>query len=168
MSDIQVTGYAHLLGEQIEKLMIGGAGRRNDDGSIAAVLGKEGHVFFGPYLELPPGPYSVRMIFAAELPPESETDDPGIVLEAVWGERIIASFPLDEVSLEAGVVALPFEVPAAGPTEGSRLEIRIYSQGKTPLSASSIDLRRMTFPFRRPSADPSAQGAPPAAGEGPG
>lgn len=143
MSSEQTFGDFQLLGEQLENLMIGSAGRRDDDGSIAAVSGKEGHVFYGPYLELPPGRYSVRMIFAAE-PPEDEADDPGMILEAVWGGKVIASFPLDEASLEAGIVALPFELPKEGADEDPRLEIRVYSRGRSPLVITSIDVRRLT------------------------
>lgn len=149
MSNEQIGVDFNLLGEQIEKLWIGSAGQRNGDGSISALSGKEGHIFYGPYLALPPGPYSVRMIFSAELLPEQESDGPGVEFEVTWENKIIASFPLDEASLEAGVVALPFNVPEEGGTESARLEIRVLSRGLSGLSVASVDLRRMQATFRR-------------------
>src|SRR5271169_6640475 len=47
------------LGEQIEHLHIGPAGRRDAEGRIETVPGREGHVFFGPYLAVPSGRYRV-------------------------------------------------------------------------------------------------------------
>jgi hypothetical protein len=38
------------LGEQIEHMHVGAAGRRDAEGCIETVPGREGHVFFGPYL----------------------------------------------------------------------------------------------------------------------
>ncbi|MGH9770376.1 MAG: hypothetical protein ACRD4Q_01525 [Candidatus Acidiferrales bacterium] len=148
MSSDKTIDNFHLLGEQLEKLEIGSAGQRDDDGSITAIPEEEGFIFYGPYLTLPPGPYSVRMIFAAESS-EDTMDNPGIVLEAVWGEEVIASFRLDEASLEAGIVALPFDVPEGGAVENPRLEIRVYSRGQFPLVVTSIDVRRLTSAFRR-------------------
>ena len=56
------------LGEQIEHLHVGAAGRRDAEGRIETVPGREGHVFFGPYLAVPSGRYrvSVRMRQARE------------------------------------------------------------------------------------------------------
>jgi len=134
------------LGEQLEKLCLGSAGRRDEDGNIWAVLGEEGNLFYGPYLALPPGQYSVRMIFALETPPAgTEFGNPGLVLEAVRDLEVIAAFSLDEASLEAGLVALPFNLTA----ETKRAEIRLHSRGVCPLVVTSVDLRRMTATFRR-------------------
>jgi hypothetical protein len=148
MSD-EHEGDLHRLGEQLENLSIGNTGRRDENGNIAAVLGKEGHLFFGPYLALPSGQYSVRMIFAADTPLEVAFGDPGLTLEAVWNLEIIAALPLDEASFEAGVVALPFSVPSRESADEVRqLEIRLHSRGECPLVVTSIDLRRMTATFR--------------------
>jgi hypothetical protein len=142
-------GDLHRLGEQLENLSMGSAGTRDEDGNIAPVLGREGNVFYGPYLALPPGQYSVRMIFASGLPAGTEFSDPGLVLEAVRDLQIVAAFPLDEASLEAGVVALPFSLSAeAGAAEPRPVEIRLQSRGECPLLVTSIDLRRMTSAFQ--------------------
>jgi hypothetical protein len=135
----------HRLGEQLEHLSIA-SGKRNDaDGSISAILGRAGHIFFGPYLAVPPGPYSVRMMFVAD---RARAADSGLVLEAAWGEKLIASVPLDEAAIEAGIIAFQFLVPSqeAVSDEGvkdPRLEVRLFSRGETPLTTASVDLRRM-------------------------
>ena len=45
------------LGEQIGRLHVGAAGRRDAEGRIETRPGQEGHVFYGPYLTLPDGRY---------------------------------------------------------------------------------------------------------------
>jgi len=150
MSEEQGGGDLHRLGEQLENLSIGSAGLRDEEGNIRAVLGMAGHLFYGPYLAVPPGQYSVRMIFALDTPFTATLGVPGIVLEAVWAQEIIATLPLDEASLEAGVVALPFSVPRGGRRdEAPKLEIRVFSRGECSLAVTSIDLRRTTAAFRR-------------------
>ena len=154
----QAEGDAHRLGEQLDSLLIGEAGRLDEHGYIAAVIGKEGHVFHGPYLALPAGQYSARMIFAADKPPAGASGDPGLVLEAVNRFEIIASLPLDDASLELGMVALPFTLPGGSGSEQSSVEIRVFSRGKCPLVVTSVDLRRMTLAFRHPNT--AIRGAP--------
>jgi len=134
------------LGEQLNNLAIGSAGQRDEDGYITAIPGKEGHIFYGPYLALPPGRYSVRVIFATDRPVAGASGDPGVVLEVVCREEIIASLPLDEACLEAQVVAFPFNLPAAA--EELTVEIRIFTRGECPFVVTSVDVRRLTAAFR--------------------
>jgi hypothetical protein len=89
------------LGEQIEHLHVGAAGRRDAEGSIETVPGREGHVFFGPYLDVPSGRYrdGVRMRIS---PGERYRNASGAVLEAVAGRTILASRPFDRSSINLG------------------------------------------------------------------
>jgi hypothetical protein len=143
MSDEHSGGGLHYLGEQLQRLTIGNAGRRKETGEIEAIPGAEGFIFFGPYLPAAPGPYSVRMIFAAaSLPPAAEGDS-GVIFDATWNIKAVAALALDETSFESGVVAFQFEVPAE-PKAAEGLELRVHSQGQYPLVVTSIDLRRVT------------------------
>ena len=45
MSDKHGGGDLHYLGEQLQRLTIGNAGRRNETGEIEAILGAEGFIF---------------------------------------------------------------------------------------------------------------------------
>jgi hypothetical protein len=135
----------HRLGEQLERLSIANGRRNEADGSISAIVGRAGHIFFGPYLAVPPGPYSIRMIFVAD---PVRAADSGLVLEAALGEKSIASIPLDEAAIEAGMVAFQFLVPsqeAVGDEDvkAPKLEVRLHSRGETSITAASVDLRQM-------------------------
>jgi hypothetical protein len=77
------------LGEQIEQLHVGNAGHRDAEGRIETVPGREGHVFFGPYLAVPSWRYrvTVRMQTSPRLQYRPAS---GAVLEAVAGQAIPA------------------------------------------------------------------------------
>jgi hypothetical protein len=142
MSDEHGGGLPY-LGEQLQRLAIGNAGRRGENGEIEAIPGVAGFIFFGPYLPAASGNYSVMMIFAAAPLPRATEGNSGVVFEATWNMKIVAALALDEASFESGVVALQFEVPAE-PKAAEGLEIRVHSQGQYPLAVTSIDLRRVT------------------------
>ena len=142
MSERQHGVDPHHLGEQLQRLTIGSAGRRTENGDIEAIPGAEGFIFFGPYLPVAPGSYSVRMIFAAAPASSTAGGNAGVVFEAAWNLNVVATLALDEASFEAGVVAFQFDVPVPEAAEG--LELRVHSSGGYRLVVTSIDLRRMT------------------------
>jgi hypothetical protein len=143
MSDEHGGSGLHYLGEQLQRLTIGNAGRRNETGEIEAILGAEGFIFFGPYLPTAPGPYSVRMIFAAAALAPAAEGDSGVIFDATWNMNVVGACALDEASFESGVVAFQFDVPAE-PKAAEGLELRVHSPGQYPLVVTSIDLRRVT------------------------
>src|SRR5438270_8677452 len=100
-----------LFGEQLQKLALGNAGHRNGDGNIEALPGADGFVFFGPYLPVPPGKYSARMIFSAAPLPAAAEGNSGVTFDATWNMNVVAALALDEASFESGVVAFQFDVP---------------------------------------------------------
>ena len=143
MSDQHGSGDLHFLGEQLQRLAVGNAGRRREDGNIEAVPGADGFIFFGPYLPVPPGPYSARMIFAAAALLPAAEGNSGVIFDASWNMNVVGACALDEASLESGVVAFQFEVPAE-PKAAEGLELRAHSRGERPFVVMSIDLRRVT------------------------
>ncbi len=128
------------LGEQIEHLHVGAAGRRDAEGCIETVPGREGHVFFGPYLAVPSGRYrvSVRMRIS---PGVRYCDASGAVLEVAAGSTILASQPLDRDSMKSGVLTIEFAVSLAQAERGEALEFRVYSPSNFAATFTSVDLR---------------------------
>lgn len=126
-------------GEQLPALLPGAAGMRCEDGLIASIPDKQGHVFFGPYLPVAPGRYSVALRLRKPAGPgRSASAD----LEAVVGESVLASKRIAGSDWRAGTVALEFEVP--GPMDGVTaplLEIRLHSPGGLGLIVESLDLQ---------------------------
>ncbi len=131
------------LGEQIEHLHVGAAGRRDAEGCIETVPGREGHVFFGPYLAVPSGRYrvSVRMRIS---PGVRYRDASGAVLEVAAGRTILASQPFDRNGIKSGVLTIEFAVSPGRVAQGEALEIRVHSPSNFAASFTSVDLRALT------------------------
>jgi hypothetical protein len=115
-----------LLGEQLPRLQIGQAGRRDEEGRIEAIRGRKGHVFFGPYLALPSGRYEA--IVRVETP--RDTHRRPLSLEVVVGETPLASKTLRLGQGEAISVSLPFAVPQSNADSFAKIEIRARSFGR--------------------------------------
>ena len=130
------------LGEQIEHLHVGAAGRRDAEGRIETVPGREGHVFFGPYLAVPSGRYrvSVRMRIS---PGVRYRDASGAVLEVAAGRTILVSQPFDRDSMKSGVLTMEFAVSPAQAERGEALEFRVYSPSNFAATFTSVDLRAL-------------------------
>lgn len=140
------------LGEQIDRLRVGAAGRRDAEGRIGTVAGREGHVFFGPYLAVPSGRYRVTVGMLKNRTSRRSRAS-GAVLEAAAGRTILASSPFDGNSIKSGMLTMEFEVPCrqAGPDEP--LEIRVYSPSDFSATFTSVSLRDIG-PARRQAARP--------------
>jgi len=109
------------LGEQIHRLRIGPAGRREEGrSSIAAIPGRHGHVFYGPYLSLPRGAYEASLDF------EPRRGGCGrISVEIVAGSKKFASKRIALNHNTARRVSLRFAIPAAL----GKIEIRASTDG---------------------------------------
>jgi len=130
------------LGEQIEHLHVGAAGRRDAEGRIETVPGREGHVFFGPYLAVPCGRYRVTVRMQTR-PGLRHRRASGAVLEAVAGRAILANQPFDRDSMKSGVLMMEFAVSPVQAERGETLEIRVYSPSNFAVTFTSVDLRAL-------------------------
>jgi len=130
------------LGEQIEHLHVGIAGRRDAEGRIETAPGREGHVFFGPYLAVPSGRYRVTVRMQTT-PGVRYRDASGAVLEAVAGRAILANQPFDRDSMKSGVLMMEFAVSPVQAERGEALEIRVYSPTNFAATFTSVDLRAL-------------------------
>jgi len=130
------------LGEQIEQLHVGDAGRRDAERRIETVPGREGHVFFGPYLAVPSGRYrvTVRMQTSSGLRHRHVS---GAVLEAVAGRAILANQAFDRDSMKSGALTMEFAVSPGQAERGEALEIRLYSPSNFAATFTSVDLRAL-------------------------
>ena len=128
------------LGEQIEHLHVGVAGRRDAEGRIETVLGREGHVFFGPYLAMPSGRYRVSVSMRIS-PGVRYRDASGAVLEVAAGRAILANQAFDRDSVKSGVLTIEFAVSPGQAERGEVLEFRVYSPSNFAATFTSVDLR---------------------------
>jgi hypothetical protein len=128
------------LGGQIEHLHVGAAGQRDAEGHIETVLGREGHMFFGPYLAVPSGRYrvSVRMRIS---PGVRYRDAWGAVLEVAAGRTILASQPFDHDTMKSGVLTIGFAVSPAQAEWSETLEFRVYCPSNFAATFTSVDPR---------------------------
>jgi hypothetical protein len=112
-----------VLGEQLHRLQIGAAGRRAGEGAILTVPGRKGHVFYGPYLALPPGRYEASIGF--EL---GRTKRGRIAIDVVAGAETFAIQPLSRRHSGAQLWRIGFEIPPPQtPERTRRVEIRAWA-----------------------------------------
>ena len=130
------------LGEQIEYLHVGAAGRRDAEGRIETVPGREGHVFFGPYLAMPSGRYRVTVSMQTS-PGVRYRDASGAVLEVAAGRTILASQAFDRNSIKSGELTMKFAVSSGEAAQGEALKIRVYSPSNFAATFTSVDLRAL-------------------------
>jgi glycosyltransferase involved in cell wall biosynthesis len=127
------------MGEKLDLLSVGAAGRRTRDG-IAAIPATPGHVCFGPYLRLAPGRYLV--VFLIDVPGPAA---PG----AIGGVEVVGA-PLglilarQDIEPDAPEITLRFTVDEA--MADWRIEFRVFAQGGTALTVGSVALHRDTGP----------------------
>jgi len=124
-----------LLGEQIEHLELGPAGRREAGGIAASGLAR-GTVFYGPYLSLPAGRYEAVVTMAQASPMRGQ-----LVLDVLANGRSLSSQKIDLSRDRRSTVALPFAVPPS-PGEGQeRIEIRARrNQGEIKFTSCRLNL----------------------------
>ena len=126
-------------GELLPELDVGEAGHRHEDGSIASVPERIGHVFFGPYRALPDGKYRIVVRFNRDAVRRREIGR--ATLETAVDGAIIAQTRLDHVAWRAGAVELDFDIRSGGePGCNSVLEVRLHSRGKLSLTIKSVYL----------------------------
>jgi hypothetical protein len=131
------------LGEQIKHLHVGAAGRRDAEGRIETVPGREGHVFSGPYLAVPSGRYRVTVCMQMS-PGVRHRHASGAALEAVAGRAILANQAFDRDSMKSGALRMEFVVSPGHAERGEDLEIRVYSPANFAATFTSVDLRALT------------------------
>ncbi len=137
------------LGEQIGRLHVGAAGRRDAEGRIETRPGQEGHVFYGPYLTLPDGRYRATLQIEASPGTRSEVAA-RVLVEVAAGQAVLASRRLDRSGLKSGVLTLEFGISPEQAARDAALEIRLYSPADFSATFSSVDLRELPA-ARQPS-----------------
>ena len=123
------------LGDQTQRMQLGPAGRRDEDGRIVAMPGRKGRVFFGPYIALPEGDYEALIGIAAPAKPIRRK----LAIDVVTGER---NLEYDRAWLDGSggtVVRIRFKVsPIQGSKDRDRVEIRASSSG---MAAAFTEIR---------------------------
>jgi hypothetical protein len=118
---------ARMLGDQTGRMQLGPAGRRDEAGRIASISGREGRVFFGPYIALPEGDYEAIVGIAAAV----KTTRRNLAVDVVVGER---KLEYDRTCLDSNgstLVRIRFKVPPVQDTEErGGVQIRASSSGK--------------------------------------
>jgi hypothetical protein len=126
---------SRLLGEQMQRMQLGAAGRWDEQGRIATVSGRKGHVFFGPYLALPEGHYEA--LIAIEAPVRGRGSR--LEIEVVANKHRLACESVRPEPDGGAIVRLRFRVPPAHrPEDLGRVEIRARSSG---VSAAFTEIR---------------------------
>jgi hypothetical protein len=111
-----------ILGNQIDRLHLGPAGKRDDAGRIVTNDLAKGRVFFGPYLGLPSGRYEA--VFGIETPATARRGR--LILEVVAGGKRLQ---YQNVKLGRGAhltVRLPFTVASPSENGIEKIEIRAW------------------------------------------
>jgi hypothetical protein len=114
------------LGDQMQRMQLGPAGRRVEDGRIVAMPGRKGRIFFGPHVALPEGDYEALVGIAAPVRPTRRK----LAIDVVAGER---KLEYDRAWLDGNggtVVRIRFRVPPIQSIKDrDRVEIRASSSG---------------------------------------
>lgn len=140
----------------LPQLHVGKSGTK-DGRRIKAVLGKPGHVFYGPYLVLEPGSYRLNFSFHQTLGqtlPKSTLAYIEIYADPYW----LGVHPVRHADMGRGVLTIDFSLPEelidAVPWSSSwqRIEFRMYSEGALPLNLIGATLEQVV-PIRRTPAD---------------
>jgi len=123
-----------MLGEQLPVLSLTQRAERRDGQIVGRTDEGAGHVFFGPFLSLPPGDYVARIEVSCGHPDV-------LVAEISRGSDIIAQRDVAISAGSPGVAVIPFSVaepPAGGLSEGH--EIRLWSRGEYETFVTSVRL----------------------------
>lgn len=123
------------LGDQMQRMQLGPAGRRDEAGRIVAMPGRKGQIFFGPHVALPEGDYEALVGIAGPVRPTRRK----LAIDVVAGER---KLEYDRAWLEGNggtLVRIRFRVPAIpGIKDRDRVEIRASSSG---MAAAFTEIR---------------------------
>ena len=132
-----------LLGEQLPGLRVGVSGRRDASGTIVARNGPPGHVFYGPYLPLARGTYSVDGEVSGIVVTGSTTAR--LKFEAVVGNGVVKKAA---INLKPGRASRPlslrFEVGSAEANALAPTEVRLWTDGAASFHVSTIRLSRLS------------------------
>ncbi len=132
-----------LLGDQMPALHISERGRRTRSSIVADAGRGQGHVFFGPFMRLPPASYEARIKLARVVPANGSNGHVRVVVETGLGEKIMAQkeVPVSGRRPTAGLdMRLPFKVTAADAS--APCEIRMWTDGQAEILVSEVQLSR--------------------------
>jgi hypothetical protein len=121
---------------RLANLQVGHAGRR-DGHCVRTCEGVEGHVIYGPYLDLLPGHYRLTVTLEAEA---ADSAEPVMALEVVSGQYMAAYRVLTRADLRQDMHALVFTVPDDffECYDVARFEFRIWTTGSVRTSITSV------------------------------
>jgi hypothetical protein len=118
-------------------MSVGGAGRRDANGAVTAIAGTEGHVVFGPYLDVPDGAY----VLTVSLRDLSKAPARPIEIEVADGDAVLARCSVPTDARRAVETTLPVLVEGDARRSGPRaLEIRVWSDGTTSFAVAAVTL----------------------------
>jgi hypothetical protein len=125
---------------RLANLQVGHAGRR-DGNCVRTREGVEGHVIYGPYLDLLPGHY--RLVVAIEADavlPASDSAEPVMSMEVASGQYMAAYRVLTYADLRQEIHDLVFTVPDDffECYSAARFEFRIWTTGSVCASITSV------------------------------
>ena len=125
---------------RLSNLQVGQAGRR-DGNCVRTCEGVEGHVIYGPYLDLLPGHYRLVVAIEAEAAlPASDSAEPMMAMEVVSGQYMAAYRVLTRADLRQEIHDLVFTVPDDffECYDFARFEFRIWTTGSVRASITSV------------------------------
>lgn len=159
-ADARVKLATKYIGEILDRLTIGAPGLWSRDG-ISAVRGARGHIFFGPYLSLAPGDYTVIFLVTPDPDAPDSEEGPGIIE--------ICSHTLDRIliqqDLPAGATEVAMQFTVTPEMGDPRIEFRIFSRGTHAFTVTSVAVYRGSAAAAVPPSHPPAPPPPPSAGE---
>jgi hypothetical protein len=118
------------------------------DGVVRSRPGKQGHIVYGPYFQLTPGEYHIRVcmdIGQLSRPPSRQIAR----VEAVLAQRIyLAHEDIGPEESRRGQHEFSFVITDA-PTPASKrlVEVRVWTSGAVTISLSSITVKRVADPI---------------------
>jgi hypothetical protein len=133
--------------ELLSVIHVGNCGRRVRE-SIRALPGIQGHVSYGPYLDLGGVGYRLTLEFEDLKTQESEIAYSGIGLDFVSGAWLFGYRAISLEDLRRGSLSIEFSIPPAisdGP-DSPRIEFRIRTIGRTEFTLKRAYLEETSVP----------------------
>jgi hypothetical protein len=125
---------------RLSNMQVGHAGRR-DGNCVRTREGVEGHVIYGPYLDLLPGQYRLVVALEADAAlPASDSAEPVMAMEVASGQYMAAHRVLTRTDLRQEIHDLVFTVPDDffECYDSARFEFRIWTTGSVSASITSV------------------------------
>ncbi len=128
-----------------------GRGGRTIPGKIVSTVGAHGVVFFGPYLDLAPGSYRVRLALKKGVK-FAANGCSGLSIAAISDSGILAFHEITERELDSGTLEMHFSSPEERGCR--RTEFVMRTTGHSEAEVSSVVLRRSKAQHHRASRRP--------------